>query len=34
VLQKGEIKEQGNHAELIALKEGIYHRLCSLQAFD
>lgn len=34
VLQKGEIKEQGAHAELIALQEGIYHRLCSLQAFE
>ncbi|MDR0295329.1 MAG: ABC transporter ATP-binding protein/permease [Prevotellaceae bacterium] len=34
VLQKGEIEEQGTHAELIALQEGVYHRLCSLQAFD
>ncbi|MCL2097551.1 MAG: ABC transporter ATP-binding protein/permease [Bacteroidales bacterium] len=34
VLQKGEIKETGTHSELIALQDGIYHRLCSLQAFE
>jgi subfamily B ATP-binding cassette protein MsbA len=34
VLQKGEIKERGIHSELIALKEGIYHRLCALQTFQ
>ncbi len=33
VLQKGEIKEQGTHTELMAL-DGIYKRLCALQAFQ
>ncbi|MCK5856676.1 MAG: ATP-binding cassette domain-containing protein [Bacteroidales bacterium] len=32
VMSKGEIKERGNHQELIA-KEGIYHRLHSMQSF-
>jgi subfamily B ATP-binding cassette protein MsbA len=33
VLQKGEIIEQGTHAELMAM-QGIYKRLCDLQTFD
>jgi subfamily B ATP-binding cassette protein MsbA len=33
VLQKGEIIEQGTHAELTAM-QGIYKRLCDLQTFD
>jgi len=33
VLQKGEIKETGTHDELMA-KNGIYQRLCELQAFN
>jgi ATP-binding cassette subfamily B multidrug efflux pump len=30
VLHKGEVREAGNHAELLA-RRGIYHRLCRLQ---
>ena len=33
VLQKGEIAERGNHAELIE-KNGAYKKLCELQSFD
>jgi subfamily B ATP-binding cassette protein MsbA len=33
VLQKGEITEQGTHAELVAM-QGVYKRLCDLQTFD
>ena len=33
VLQKGEIIEQGTHAELVAM-QGLYKRLCDLQTFN
>ena len=33
VLQKGEIIEQGTHAELMAA-QGVYKRLCDLQTFN
>jgi subfamily B ATP-binding cassette protein MsbA len=33
VLQKGEIIEQGTHAELVAM-QGVYKRLCDLQTFN
>ena len=33
VLQKGEIVEQGAHAELIA-QQGVYKRLCEMQTFE
>ena len=33
VMQKGEIAEQGTHAELIA-KNGVYKKLVEMQSFD
>jgi subfamily B ATP-binding cassette protein MsbA len=33
VIDKGEIVEQGSHAELIA-KNGMYRKLVDLQTFD
>ena len=31
VLSEGEIKEEGTHEELLAMKDGIYHHLTELQ---
>ena len=33
VLSKGEMKEVGNHQELLARK-GLYYNLCSMQGLD
>ena len=33
VLEKGEIVEQGTHAELTAMN-GVYKKLCDLQSFE
>lgn len=34
VMDKGEIKEQGNHTDLIAIEDGIYQRLIKLQELN